>query len=337
MEIIPSFWHVAHPDRRARVTRGPMVHSYAMDLIALLALWGVPLVFAAVLLEQSGLPLPAAPILVSAGALAADGAMRPEEVLVAALVAALLADHAWFVTGRRYGRRLLANICRLSLSPDTCVRKTDDLIARHGPYVLLVAKFIPGVSAVAIPTAAAMGISYRRFLAFDSVGCLLWAGTYVGAGVIFSREITGLLLAMSWIGGSAVAVVVALFALYIGWKLLHRWRLKRLHRLVRISPHEILPLLEEDPGVVIVDARSALARAEDPRVLPRSIVLDDRNVIDVFPHAEKDRVIVTFCTCPNEASAALLAEQLIKAGFGRVRVLTGGADAIALLSVPSSG
>jgi membrane protein DedA with SNARE-associated domain/rhodanese-related sulfurtransferase len=303
-----------------------------MDLITLLTRWDVFLVFAAVLLEQSGLPVPAPPILVVSGALAATGAMRPELVLAAAFVAALLADHMWFVFGRRFGRRLLATICRLSLSPDTCVRKTDDLISRHGAAVLLVAKFIPGVSAVVVPTAAAMGISYRRFLLYDGLGCLLWCGAYVGVGVIFSREIARLLDAMSWAGGGSLALLVFLLLIYVLAKYVHRQRLRRLHRLVRISPDEILSLLSEDPGLVILDARSALARAEDPRTLPRSIVLAERRAVDVLPEGSRDQTIVTFCTCPSEASAALLAEELIRAGFGRVRVLTGGADAIAILS-----
>jgi rhodanese-related sulfurtransferase len=203
--------------------------------------------------------------------------------------------------------------------------------------VLLVAKFIPGVSVVAIPTAAAMGLSYRRFLLFDSVGCLGWSGTYGGAGVIFSREITRLLAAMGWIGGGSVAVLVALVAIYVGVKLLHRWRLRRLHRMVRISPDEIVRLLGEDPELVILDARSTLARTEDPRLLPRSIVLAERHALDVLPKGRRDQTVVTFCTCPNEASAALLAEQLIRAGFGRVRVLTGGVDALAALSAYSAG
>jgi membrane protein DedA with SNARE-associated domain/rhodanese-related sulfurtransferase len=307
-----------------------------MDLIALLTQWGVPLVFAAVLIEQSGLPLPAPPLLVVAGALAASGAMRPELVLLAAVAAALLADHGWFVLGRVYGRRLLATVCRLSLSPDTCVRKTDDLIGRHGAALLLVAKFIPGVSAVAIPTASAMGLPYRRFLLFDGLGCLLWSGAYVGAGVIFSREITRLLAAMSWVGGGSLALLLALLFIYIAAKLLHRRRLRRLHRLVRISPDEVARLLAEDPDLVILDARSALARAEDPRLLPRSILLEERRAIDVLPEGRRDQTIVTFCTCPNEASAALLADELLRAGYRRVRVLTGGASAIALLSAESS-
>lgn len=307
-----------------------------MDLIELLKHWDVPLVFAAVLLEQAGLPLPAAPILVIAGALAASGAMRPDAVLLTAVAGALVADHGWFLLGRRYGRRLLATVCRLSLSPDTCVRRTDDLIGRHGAALLLVAKFIPGVSAVAIPTASAMGLSYRRFLLYDGLGCLLWSGAYIGGGVIFSREINRALEGLSWIGGGSVVLLLALLTLYIGAKVLHRRRLRRLHRLVRISPDEVAELLLEDPDLVILDARSALARADDPRRLPRSIFLEERRPIDVLPEGRRDRTIVTFCTCPNEASAAVLAEQLIKAGYGRVRVLTGGTNAITMLAADSA-
>ena len=204
------------------------------------------------------------------------------------------------------------------------------------PALLLVAKFIPGVSAVAVPTAASMGIAYRRFIVFDGLGCLIWSGAYVGLGVIFSREITRLLGAMSWIGGGSVAILASLLAIYIGAKYLHRRRLRRLHRLVRISPDEVVPLLAEDPGLIIIDARSALARAEDPRKLPRAIEVLERPAIEMLPADARDRTIVTFCTCPNEASAALLAEELIRAGFRRVRVLTGGVDAVALLSAYSS-
>jgi len=303
-----------------------------MDLVELLTRWDLLLVFGTVLLEQGGLPLPAAPILISAGALAQTGVMRPETVLLTAFLAAFIADQAWFLAGRRHGRRVLAGICRYSLSPDTCVRSTDDLISRHGALALLVAKFIPGVSAVAIPTAAAMGLPYRRFLIFDAMGCLIWGGAYVGAGMIFSREVNRLLDSMSVIGGWAIIVLGALFALYLGAKLLHRVRLQRLHRLVRISPDEIALLLQGEFQLLILDARSALAREEDPRMLPYSIALDDLEPSRVLPPDARDKTIVTFCTCPNEASAALLAEKLLKAGYQRVRVLTGGADALALLA-----
>jgi membrane protein DedA with SNARE-associated domain/rhodanese-related sulfurtransferase len=253
-------------------------------------------------------------------------------VLLAALCASLIADHVWFLTGRRYGRRLLAGICRLSLSPDTCVRKTDDLVARHGAPLLLVAKFIPGVSAVAVPTVGAMGLPYRRFLLFDALGCLAWAGAYVGGGMIFSREVGRAIEGMGVIGGWSLLVVAALFALYIAWKVEHRRRLRKLYRLVRISPREMTQLLAEE-DVLVLDARSKLAREADPRSLPRSIAVDHDNVFDLLPEGARDRTIVTFCTCPNEASAALLADLLIRAGYPRVRVLSGGTDALEALDM----
>ncbi len=302
-----------------------------MDPIDLLARWGIPLVFVAVTLEQVGLPLPAGAILVCAGALSAAGAMRPEHVLLVAFIACLAADHAWFVAGRLHGRRLLAMLCRVSLSPDTCVRKTDDLIGRHGAKLLVFAKFIPGVSAVAIPTAAAMGIAYRRFILFDAMGSLLWSATCIGAGMIFGREVRRVLDWMGRVGGASLAIVAVLFALYIAWKLARRWRLRRLHRLLRISPEEMAGLLGSGEDLVILDARSATARTGDPRVLPRAVFIDDRDAADVLPADARSRLIVTFCTCPNEASASLLAERLLRSGYERVRILTGGADALELL------
>src|SRR5258706_3203451 len=193
-----------------------------VDRIALVTRWDLLLVFGSVLLERGGLPLPAAPFLVAAGALAEDEILRPEKVLLAAFFACLLADHLWFLTGRRYGRHLLAGICRLSLSPDTCVRRTDDLIARHGPPLLLVAKFIPGVSAVAIPTPAAMGLSHRRFLLFYARGSLMWSGAYVGAGMIFSREVVRALDWLGVVGGWSTAIVFVLLAIYIPLEVPHR-------------------------------------------------------------------------------------------------------------------
>jgi membrane protein DedA with SNARE-associated domain/rhodanese-related sulfurtransferase len=303
-----------------------------MDPLEMLQRWGLPLVFGSVLLEQSGLPLPAPPILVGAGALAAQGTIAPEAVLFAALLATLIADHAWFLAGRLRGRALLARLCRVSISPDTCVRKTDDLVARHGAPLLLVAKFIPGVSAVSIPTVAALGIPYRRFLFFDVLGSLIWCGSYVAIGMIFASEVRRALELMARFGGWSLAILGAAFAAYIGWKWWHRHKLRRLYRLVRIDPDAAARLRHDEPQTVFVDARSRLARTEDPRRIPDAIELDDGDVVQVLPLEAHGRTIVTFCTCPNEASAALLAERLIAAGYQRVRVLTGGPEALARLA-----
>jgi membrane protein DedA with SNARE-associated domain/rhodanese-related sulfurtransferase len=306
-----------------------------MDPLGLFSRWGLALVFGSVLLEQGGLPVPAAPILLAAGALADDGAARPELVLAAALIGCLIADHAWFLLGRRHGRRVLARVCRISLSPDSCVRKTDELIARHGASLLLVAKFIPGISAVTVPTAAAMGLPYRRFIAFDVLGSLLWCGAYVGLGMIFSREVSRALDALNAVGGWSLGIVAAAFAGYILLKAARRKQLMRLYRAVRIDSQEMAELIESEPGLLVLDARSDLARAADARILPNSLRFDHDTNLERLPPDSYERTIITFCTCPNEASAALLADRLLKAGYSRVRVLAGGEEALAHLGRPS--
>lgn len=300
-----------------------------LNPVALLTRWGIALVFGAVLLEHGGLPVPAAALLLAAGALAGQGEMRPEHALLAAFIASMLADHLWFLAGRRYGRRLLAVVCRISLSPDTCVRKTDDLVTRHGAPLLLVAKFIPGVSAVAVPTIAATNVPYRRFLLFDALGCLMWSGAYVGAGMIFSRQLDRVLDALATIGGWSLSIVAGLFVLYILLKLEYHRRLRRLYEVTRITPVQAAGLLESDPDAIILDARSELARRADARSLPRSIAVGLDDLFGALPPDARSRTIITFCTCPNEASAAALADRLIKAGYLRVRVLSGGTDALA--------
>ena len=133
---------------------------------------------------------------------------------------------------------------------------------------------------------------------------------------------------MDWIGGRALMVIGAAFLIYIAFKLLHRRRLVRLHELVRIAPREVARLLDDGHDVVILDARSQVARSSDDRVLPRSIILNDPRAIDALPRELRDKTVVTFCTCPNEASAAFIADLLLKAGYRNVRVLTGGTDAL---------
>ncbi len=135
-------------------------------------------------------------------------------------------------------------------------------------------------------------------------------------------------------GARSLLVLALLFATYIGVKLLQRRQLRKLYGLVRIAPEEVAQLLAADGAqLVILDARSQLARAEDPRRLPQAIVVEDAEKIHLLPDEVRTKLVITFCTCPNEASAALLAQRLLRAGYQRVRVLTGGEDALAVLAL----
>src|ERR1700722_15546806 len=112
---------------------------------------GLSVIFLNVLCNQLGLPVPVLPTLVLAGALAADGRLPAGAVLALAIAACMVGDGAWYVAGRLFGGRVMRLLCRVSLTPDTCVSQTQTRFERYGPKVLIVAKFIPGLSLVAPP------------------------------------------------------------------------------------------------------------------------------------------------------------------------------------------
>ncbi|MEO7064096.1 MAG: DedA family protein, partial [Dokdonella sp.] len=164
-------------------------HLMAHEIIALIAQYGLLLVFASVLLEQLGFPIPAVAVLVVAGALAASGQLSLPGTLLVALIGCLLADLAWYWAGRRFGARVLRTLCRVSLSPDSCVHQSELRFERWGGQMLLAAKFMPGLSLVAPPLVGALGLPMRAFLLFDALGSLLWAVVAVGLGYAFAAQI----------------------------------------------------------------------------------------------------------------------------------------------------
>src|ERR1017187_6796431 len=115
--------------------------------------YGPLLVFTVMFLDQMGVPLPAVPLLLAAGALSATGKFSPLLGLGITVLACLLADTFWFYLGRHRGHRVLGLLCRISLEPDSCVRRTQNVFTRYGLRGVLVAKFLPGLSTVAPPLA----------------------------------------------------------------------------------------------------------------------------------------------------------------------------------------
>src|SRR5216117_3872584 len=186
---------------------------------------GAAVLFAAVFVEQMGVTLPAAPWLLTAGALAATGRISWFVALGAATVGSLLADLIWFYLGRYGGQRMLNLLCRISLEPDSCVRRTQDLFTRYGMRGVVAAKFIPGLSTLAPPLAGNAGVSAARFFAFDGLGSLLYAGSFILVGVLFSHQLEQVIAALASLGSGALGVVVGLAVLYIGYKYYQRGRL----------------------------------------------------------------------------------------------------------------
>ena len=166
---------------------------------------GLPLVFGAVFVEQMGLPLPALPWLLAAGALSATGQFSFPSGLRSRSSPAWSADAFWFYLGRHRGNQVLGLLCRISLEPDSCVRRTQNVFTRYGLRGLLVAKFLPGLSTVAPPMAGMSGMSASRFLSVDAAGSLLYGGCLLGVGYVFSHQIEQIGAAITRIGGSALA------------------------------------------------------------------------------------------------------------------------------------
>jgi membrane protein DedA with SNARE-associated domain/rhodanese-related sulfurtransferase len=288
---------------------------------------GLGLVFVNVLLDQLGLPVPAVPTLVVAGALVAVDRLSAPGLCALAVGACMIADGVWYTAGRLYGGRVMRLLCRISLSPDSCVAQTQSGFERWGAKLLLVAKFIPGLSLVAPPLAGATRMRWGHFLAFSFAGSVLWVGVALAAGSLLHAEILELLPRAAQLGGAALGALLALLACYIGWKWWERRRFYAALNMARISVTELHEQLASGAGPVIVDVRSPTAQLVELRRIPGALHLPAREVGQHVSRLPRDRDIVLYCTCPNEASAAEAARLLMKLGYQRVRPLRGGLDA----------
>src|SRR6266851_3553456 len=297
------------------------------DLVSLLGQYGLALVFANVLIEQMGLPVPAVPTLVVAGALATEGKLSMPLLFAVALAACLLADIAWYIAGRRFGNRVMKLLCRISLTPDYCVSETQERFERWGVNTLVIAKFVPGLATIAPPLAGATRIAWPRFLFFNSLGGALWVGAGLGGGILLGPYIEPLLTWLDQIGSIAVVIIAALLTAYIAFKWWDRRRFFMMLRMARISVDELYRLIDAGLKPVIVEVRSQTARALEPRRIPGALHVPLHAVDHHVKDLPRDREIILYCTCPNEASAAQAAKILMNNGFTKVRPLHGGLEA----------
>jgi membrane protein DedA with SNARE-associated domain len=243
-------------------------------MIGLLAQYGLALVFANVLLAQAGLPLPALPLLIVAGALVGDGQLSLTLVLLTAMVASLLGDLPWYGAGRIAGYRVLRALCRISIEPDSCVKQSETNFERWGAPSLLVAKFLPGLSTVAPPIAGAMHLNLPAFLIYSALGALLWAGAAVALGMIFHSQVDQLLRWLSDMGALAFAVLALMIGFYVAAKWVERRLFIRVMRMARVTADELQVLLQSNAPVKVLDVRSATARMLDPRRIPGALAVD---------------------------------------------------------------
>ena len=292
----------------------------------LLQEYGLGLVFLNVLALQAGLPVPAYPVLIVAGAYAAMGGNPLWQLVAVGIVASIIADTGWYTAGRNFGMRILSTLCRVSLSQDSCVRQTESIFQRFGPASMLFAKFVPGFASVATALAGAIRLRYWTFVLFDAIGAGLWVGVGVGLGYVFRDAIGDVMAKLSSLGKYGLMLVIAGFAIWILVKWWRRYLFAKQLRMDRVSVEELKQMLEEKKVQALVDVRSALTQAATGRI-PGALAIDMQKIEDSFKGVPIEGEVVLYCACPNEATAVKVAQKLRKVGYKRIRPLLGGIDA----------
>ena|SRR5215469_13146628 len=296
------------------------------QLIMLLQHYGLGLVFVNVLALQAGVPVPAYPTLIVAGAYAAMGGNALWKLIAVGVFAAVVADTLWYLAGKRFGLRILKTLCRLSLSQDSCVRQTESIFQRFGPVSMVFAKFIPGFASVATALAGAIGLRYWLFVFFDAIGAALWVGVGVGLGYVFRNAIDDAMNTLKALGQYGVLLILAGFAIWILVRWYRRYLFARQLRMDRVSVNELRDLMAKNAVQAIVDVRSPLSQAATGRI-PGARTVDVNKIVESFDGVSVEGEVIVYCACPNEATAVKVAQKLRQIGFKRIRPLLGGIDA----------
>lgn len=290
----------------------------------LLGQHGAWVLFGGVLAEQLGLPFPALPLLVAAGVLVGTGHLSWSGALVAAISGALLADVIWFFAGRWRGRPVLTLLCRIALEPDACVRRTEDVFRRYGVRSLLVAKFIPGLSTIAPPLAGIVGLGLPLFLLYDALGAIVWAGSGLGFGLLFSGQVEQALAYSEQVVPALLLAAAVLLPGYIGWK---AWHVRRqLQAVPRMTVAELLDKLSAPEPPLLIDVRPRPTVEAEPGI-PAALHLSLDELAQRHGELPRSRDLVLYCACPADAASAQGVLLLRRKGFSRVWPLAGGLDA----------
>jgi membrane protein DedA with SNARE-associated domain/rhodanese-related sulfurtransferase len=284
--------------------------------------YGIIAVFVNALLDEGGLPIPSYPLLAVAGALSVGGHPALLPLCVTALCASALADNTWFWTSRRHGRKALGQLCRISVSPDNCVRKTEMMFQKIGPVALLFVKFIPRLSNITVALAGVTGVRASVFIPLQLLGASVYLGAPIVLGRLFYRALNVVLREFDTMGKFGLMAIVAAFVLYIAIRWIDRFRLLRQLRMARITVPELANLMSQETKPILLDVR--LPSAREHGYIPGALPAHLREMHASLETQSRDAEIVIYCDCPSESAAATAANHLRRAGFKKIRPLLNG-------------
>jgi membrane protein DedA with SNARE-associated domain len=253
-------------------------------------------VFFYVFADQVGIPLPAIPALLAMGALVAVGKLNGLLAITLGVAASLLADFIWYGLGRARGNDVLRLLCKISLEPDSCVRRTENMFIRYGVRSLIFAKFVPGLSTVAPPLAGIVGVSVPRFAAYSALAALLWIVAWGGVGYLAGDALQYVVDRSGRFGTIAgVAAAVGVVG-YVVTKWIQRQRFLRSLRIARVTQEELKRDLEAGTPVVIIDLRSEIDVGAAPYVIPGALRITTEELERRHAEIPRDRDVIVYCS-----------------------------------------
>jgi membrane protein DedA with SNARE-associated domain/rhodanese-related sulfurtransferase len=293
-------------------------------LVAAIAQHGYAILFAFIFLEVIGLPVPAAPVLLIAGGASAHGPLNPGKSILTALSALMLGDTSMYVLGKYTGWWLLGVLCRLSISPETCILRSADAFYKRGRAVLAIAKFVPGITALAAPLAGSMKMPVVQFLTFDLAGACLYTLVYWGTGYVFSDFLGAITRGYTQLSGYIEWSVVVLFAAYLGYRVSIVLRDRKRGPIVKVTALDVArKLAATGVGMAVYDVRSHGYYEKDTMRIQGSERLEPNALNQSVLEVPKDKEIVLYCTCVREATSVKVARVLADQGYS-VSVIAGG-------------
>jgi membrane protein DedA with SNARE-associated domain len=261
-----------------------------------LEVYGYWLIFACVFAENLGVPLPSYPVIILAASAIHSKHFSIVGLVLVSAMGALGGDIFWFALGRLRGRPILKTLCSLTLNPDSCVSRTENIFVRHGLKSFLVAKFVPGLNTVGPPLAGMLRVSFPRFVLFDLGGILLWSGSAITMGILFRNEVEWLLEWLQAFGRLSVPILGVLIA---GWLLLKWVERRRFYQLLeksRIAAPELKEMLERGDVLAIVDLRSDLSYQTEGMKIPGAIHIPPKQFEQRFGEIPRGRPVIMYCT-----------------------------------------
>ena len=268
--------------------------------------------------------VPIVPLLVGTGALAAHGQMQPFWAVLALGAGVAAGDYLWYVIGRRRGVAILGRLCRIALEPSTCLRRTENLFARYGAAALLVAKFVPGLSTIALPLAGVFKMRPRRFVVFDVAGVFCWVSAYLLLGYASSGALAAIGSRVRLPGSVWIVLAAGALVAYVAFKQVQRRLVIRKLRVAKISVEDLHRRIEAGDRIAVIDLRHPLDFEADPYTIPTAIYIPAEELSERHAEIPRDRDVVLYCTCPDEITSAKEALRLRRRGIRRVRPLQGG-------------